>query len=95
MLTFFKKLFNIFKILSVFAVILCFLVSCKDAPKQSTKYSLKAYKNTVALFENEKPVKVYENIVLNTLPEKDIQNFDKGISVATQAQAETILEDYE
>lgn len=89
-----KYIFPCLAILLILAAVVYILFFYKNT-KQDTTYTLKAYKNSVALFENEKPIKVYDGIVLNTLPEQDIQFFCKGISVATQAQAEIILEDYE
>ena len=68
------------------------------APQQrniADNYYLKAYKNTVALYNGEEIVEIYNNIVLNTLPEQDRISFNSGISVATPAQAEILLEDYD
>ena len=49
----------------------------------------------MALYKNDQLVKSYESIVLNTLPQKDIQNFNTGISFDNQLQAELYLEDFE
>lgn len=56
---------------------------------------LKSYRNTVALYQNDKLLEIYENIVLNTLPQKDIQSFNNGITFGTEEQAEIYLEDFE
>ncbi len=69
-----------------------------NAPQQKVEddtYYLKSYKNTVALYNGEEIVEIYNNIVLNTLPEQDIISFNNGIAVATPAQAEIILEDFD
>lgn len=58
-------------------------------------YTLKAYKNTVALYNGDKIIKTYSNIVLNTLPQKDIQSFKTGITMASQQDADDFLIDFE
>ena len=83
-----------------FAVIVILIISINCFKTQNKKsgnsnYSLKAYKNTVALYNGDKIIEIYNNIVLNTLPEKDILAFKNGIDVSTPSQAETLLEDYE
>ncbi len=87
-----KVLFPIAIFCSVFVLSL-HLFNNPDAPDDN--YILKAYKNTVALYNGEELIKTYNNIVLNTLPKKDIQNFNIGIPVATPAQAELFLEDFD
>lgn len=89
-----KILFPILTFMSVFIIILHFIDNYQDTTT-SVNYTLKAYKNTVALYNGEEIVKIYSNVVLNTLPEKDIQSFNNGISVATPSHAETLLEDYD
>lgn len=94
---FVKKL--LFPTLLFFFSFLIIIRSVKKDPKPedniSTNYTLKSYKNTVALYNNDELLTIYDNIVLNTLPEKDIQNFNKGIPVSTPLQAEIYLEDFE
>ena len=58
-------------------------------------YTLKAYKNTVALYNGEEIVKIYDDVVLNTLPEKDIYLFKSGLSVTSPEQADCYLEDFD
>ena len=58
-------------------------------------YMLRSYKNTIALYNNENIVKIYDNIVLNTLPQQDIQSFNNGIPVTSQTAAESYLQDFE
>lgn len=89
-----KILFPTLTFISAFVIILYF-VNDYQSTSTSVNYTLKAYKNTVALYNGEEIVKIYNNIVLNTLPEKDIQSFNNGISVATPAHAEILLEDYD
>lgn len=89
-----KILFPILIFIVVFNIILYYINDYQNTDT-SVNYTLKSYKNTIALYNGEEIVKIYSNIVLNTLPEKDIQNFNIGIPVATQIQAETYLEDFE
>ncbi len=95
MYVFIKKiLFPILIFISVFMLTLYYINDYQDA-ETSVNYTLKSYKNTVALYSGEEIVKIYNNIVLNTLPEKDIQNFNSGIPVATVTQADAYLEDFD
>lgn len=89
-----KVLFPILIFICIFVIVLYFI---KDYNKKTNSpvYVLKSYKNTVALYQNDKLIEVYENIVLNTLPQKDIQSFNNGITFNTEKQAETYLEDYD
>ena len=75
--------------------ILIAYLTTKPMPKSKSRYILKSYKNTIALYDNETIIKVYDNIVLNTLPTQDIQNFTIGIPFTSQKLAETYLEDFE
>lgn len=95
-MTFFikKVLFPTLIFISVFILILCF-ISDYQKTEYSTAYMLKSYRNTVALYKNDELIQTYDHIVLNTLPEKDIQSFNSGIPVATQTQAEAYLEDFD
>lgn len=89
-----KILFPILVFISAFIIILYF-INHHQKTDDSTAYMLKSYRNTVALYKNDELIKTYDHIVLNTLPEKDIQTFNNGIPVATRDQAETYLEDFD
>lgn len=89
-----KILFPILCFISAFLIILHFITQYQKTDT-SVSYTLKSYKNTVALYNGEEIITIYDNIVLNTLPPKDIQNFKNGIPVSTKAQAETYLEDFD
>ena len=72
------------KILLPLFVLLCALLIMLHFNKKHTannpNFTLKSYKNTVALYNGREIVEIYSEIVLNTLPEKDIQSFKNGIS---------------
>ena len=89
-----RVLFPTLIFISVFILIL-FFISDYQNTEDSTTYMLKSYRNTVALYKNDQLIQTYDHIVLNTLPEKDIQNFNSGISVTTQTAAEAYLEDFD
>ncbi len=92
---FIKKLvFPILCFMAVFLMLLYFITYYQKTDT-SVNYTLKSYKNTVALYNGEKVIKIYNNIVLNTLPQKDIQNFNSGISISNPSQAEEYLENFE
>lgn len=89
-----KSLLSIVLFTALLALIV-FLVKNNTQPKNQDIYILKSYKNSVALYKNDELFKIYDNIVLNTLPQKDIQLFNSGISVSTPTEAEILLEDYD
>ncbi len=90
-----KKIVFLFIVLLAAFVLFFNTKSKTPQPKSPEKYVLKSYKNTVALYKNDEIIEVYSSIVLNTLPQKDIQNFNKGIVVSNQFEAELLLEDYD
>ena len=94
---FIKKI--LFPIL-IFLSILLFVFKIDEHDSTATpitdiNYTIKSYKNTVALYHGDEIIEIYNNIVLNTLPPEDIKNFNSGIPVYTPAQAELYLEDFE
>lgn len=62
---------------------------------ENTSYTLKAYRNTVALYQNDNLIKTYDDIVLNTLPISDINRLKSGITVSSENDAIKIIEDYD
>ncbi len=71
-----------------------FAISLSKKEKKS-EFVLKSYNNTVALYENGVKKEIYEQIVLNTLPEKDIYELKKGIKIANNEELSRILEDFD
>lgn len=88
-----KKL--IFPIAVCAATLVITLTYKTNGTTQENDYILKSYKNTVALYNGEDIVTVYSNIVLNTLPQKDITAFNRGIKISSPENAEILLEDYD
>ena len=89
-----KILFPILTFCAFFIILLHFIKDYQTT-ETSVNYTLKSYKNTVALYKNDELLKTYDDIVLNTLPQKDISQFNIGVPVTSQSQAEIYLEDYE
>ncbi len=91
---FFKKvIFPFIVIVTVFLII--FNTRQNEKTADSNRYMLKAYKNCIALYKDDRLLKIYDDIVLNTLPPKDIQSFNKGVLVSSKEQIAKILEDYD
>lgn len=92
-----RTVFFLLSCIAVLTLTLTAVIIFKASPKKTDadNYCLKSYKNTVALYNGEEIIQIYNNIVLNTLPEQDVINFNNGIAVATPAQAEIILEDFD
>ena len=82
-------------LLFIVTLTLIFYFPNNKSTKSKSNYSLKAYKNTVALYNGEEIIKIYDTIVLNTLPEKDIYQFKSGVPVSSPEQAEIYLEDFD
>lgn len=83
-----------------FIIVLLLLISTilllfSDKKQENTEIILKSYKNTVALYENGVKKEVYEEIVLNTLPEKDIKDLNVGIIINSNDELLRILEDFD
>ena len=85
--------------LSVCALIITILMvvgfSFKTRENKKDIHILKSYKNTVALYTNGEFVKSFENIVLNTLPQVDINSLNNGITVENDEEIDKILQDYD
>ena len=93
-----KKTFKIISVsvLGIMALITLFTKK-PEVNETITKdtYTLRSYRNSVALYKNEELLQIYDDIVLNTLPESDIYQLSKGIVIENLAQISSILEDYD
>ena len=58
-------------------------------------YTLKSYRNCVALYKNEEIIEIYDDIVLSNLPEKDKDNLKNGIEFESIADVDCALKDYD
>lgn len=83
-------------VLTVVASALIVLAGLKSkADNDVEKYSLKAYKNTVALYKGEKLMEIYDGIVLDTLPEADRYALEDGIDFDDLNAVRSAVEDYD
>ena len=91
------KFISVFISVSAFLITVLLLLGFSFKAPESSKetHILKSYKNTVALYTNGKYVKSYENIVLDTLPQVDVNAFNNGITVENDEEIEKILQDYD
>lgn len=78
-----------------FVFLICSVVIMKKGRNEPNIYKLMAYENNVALYRNEELILVYDEIVLNSLPEYDQESFKKGIIVSEINKIDEIIEDYE
>ncbi|MBQ8203154.1 MAG: hypothetical protein IJZ75_02620 [Clostridia bacterium] len=72
-----------------------FKISSQNDIEDKYTYTLKSYRNCVALYENQEIVEIYDEIVLSNLPPSDRNNFDKGIVFESKTDAHIALEDYD
>lgn len=89
-----------YKIPSIIAIAvtvsaILFIVFLSASNQTKNEYYIKAYRNTVALYENGNIIKTYDDIVLNTLPYDDILMFENGITAKSKEDAENLLEDFD
>lgn len=91
-----QKTINYF-ITTIFIALIFFAFLILKPQYQSSKkvYLLKSYKNTVALYDNGQIIKVYNDVVLNSLPTTDIINFKKGVVFETITDVEIYMEDFD
>ena len=87
-----KSLLSIF---ILFCMLIMLLYYNRQSKASKTVYMLKSYKNTIALYKDEEIIKLYNDIVLNTLSSNDIQNFTNGLSFSSPSQAENYLLDFD
>lgn len=77
-------------------ILMCFGISFKADTNSSTDaLMLKTHNNTVALYRNGQIVKIYDQIVLNTLPHVDKLKFNQGIPIEDIRKIDEILQDYD
>lgn len=74
--------------------IIVFLVKTDQTPQQSGYY-MKSLENTVVLYKDDAIIKVYDGIILDTLPLADRDQLNKGIHYKNIADADTAAEDYD
>ena len=66
-----------------------------DTDYEPTGWVLKAYGNSVALYNGDEIKAIYGEVELDTLPPEDVRMLESGIAFPTRAEAETAIEDYD
>ena len=69
--------------------------AAKNQDYDPSSWVLKAYGNSVALYNGDKIATVYGDIVLDNLPADDIKILESGIAFPTREEAEQAIEDYD
>ncbi len=80
------------------AVVIVLLVAgfaAADPDYEPTGWVLKAYGNSVALYNGDEIKAIYGEVELDTLPPEDVRMLESGIAFPTRAEAETAIEDYD
>ena len=84
--------------ISVFLVILLYTIvffeKNSELPSESGYY-MKSLNNTVVLYKDDVIVKVYDGIVVDTLPIADRDLLSRGIHYKNLAEADSAAEDYD
>lgn len=84
--------------LSIFLVIViiaAILLSKSTTPEKETGYYMKSLNNTVVLYKDRDIVKVYDGIVVDTLPITDRDLLERGIHYENITDADMAAEDYD
>ena len=58
-------------------------------------YTLKSYRNCLALYENEEILEIYNDVVLYNLPPTDREVLSKGITFNSKEEAQIALQDFD
>ena len=69
--------------------------AARDRDYEPSSWVLKAYGNSVALYNRDEVAAVYGDIVLDNLPPEDIKILENGIAFPTREEAEQAVEDYD
>lgn len=69
--------------------------AAKNQDYEPSSWVLKAYGNSVALYNEDKVETVYGDIVLDNLSPDDIRIIESGIAFPTREEAEQAIEDYD
>ena len=94
-----KKAINYFFIPLFITLVICAIIikggKAVEINEKKEEYTLRSYKNTVALYNGDKMLRIYDSIVLNSLPKADINNFKRGITFDSAEEVEIYLEDFD
>lgn len=84
-------------VLTIAAVIILITAgfAAKNRDYEPSSWVLKAYGNSVALYNGKDLAAVYGDIVLDDLPPEDIKILENGIAFPTREEAEKAIEDYD
>ncbi len=84
-------------VLTAAAVIILTVIglAAENRDYEPASWVLKAYGNSVALYNDGKISDVFGEISLNELPEEDVRILQNGIAFPTRDEAVQAIEDYE
>ena len=88
----------IWLIVSFLAIMILLLIVYFFAPpykEEPIGYYMKSINNTVALYRGEQIIKIYDGIVVDTLPTADRSRLKEGIYYETVESADIAAEDYD
>ena len=69
--------------------------AAKNRDYEPSSWVLKAYGNSVALYNGKEISAFYGDIVLDNLPPEDVKILENGIAFPTREEAEKAIEDYD
>lgn len=98
-----KKIYILFSLLCAFAIFITITSyyngksyqETPETPQKTESFILRSEDNTVRLYQGEKLLKEYDNIVTSTLPLMDQDNLKSGIIIETYSEVMQIIEDFD
>ncbi len=90
----YNKIVLITSLILSLSLILIFKQKEKDV-QTAEIYTLKSYRNCVALYKDEEIIEIYDNIVLNNLPPNDKVILENGIEFNSISEVDIVLQDYD
>lgn len=77
------------------AVISIIFFKINSAKNSAAIYTLKSYRNCLALYENEEILEIYNDVVFYNLPPNDREVLSKGITFNSIEEAQIAIQDFD
>lgn len=91
----YKKTAALVVFLTIILAMLLIMIAYRNKTPDVTTYTLKNYNGTVVLYKNEEIIDEYEGIVVSNLPYADRRRLERGITVQSPDEVQSIIEDYD
>ena len=76
-------------------VVIASFISVMANENEKNAVILREHNNSVTLFRGKEIIKIYDEIVISVLPERDRKLLEMGIVIESDEQLNSIIEDYD